>query len=448
MAEVTEVDVVVVGMGPGGEDAAGRLAEAGLEVVAVEAGLVGGECPYYGCIPTKMMVRAADALAEGRRVNGLAGEAEVLPSWEPVAARLREATGGWDDKAAAERFTGKGGTLVRGFGRLTGAREVTVGERVLRARRAVLLNPGTEPVIPPLEGLRDTPFWTNRDAVRAAELPGSLLVLGGGTIGVEMAQAFTRFGCRVTVLEGGERLIAREEPESGELLEKIFAREGIDVHTGERATRVEYDGRRFTVEFGGRSYSAEKFLVATGRRTDLAKLGVGSVGLDESARTIPVDGRMRAADGVWAIGDVTGEGAFTHVSMYQAAIAVRDILGQDGPPADYRALPRVTFTDPEIGAVGLTEAQAREKGRDVRTSFVPLSDSSRGWIHRAEGFIKLVADGDELLGATTAGPAGGEVLGALVVAIHGRVPVSSLAHMIYAYPTFHRAIEAAVDALA
>ncbi|WP_106402746.1 dihydrolipoyl dehydrogenase family protein [Actinocorallia populi] len=447
MAEVTEVDVVVVGMGPGGEDAAGRLAEAGLDVIGVEAGLVGGECPYYGCIPSKMMIRAADALAEARRVNRLAGEAKVRASWDPVAARLREATADWDDKAAADRFTDKGGRLVRGFGRVSGPREVTVGERVLRARRAVVLNPGTEPVVPPIEGLEGTPFWTNREAVKTTRAPESLLVLGGGPIGVEMAQAFARFGTRVTVLEGGRRPLSREEPEAGDLVAQVFEREGIAVHTGQKAERVGYSDGRFTVEAGGRSFEAERFLVATGRKTDLGRLGVAKIGLDESARTITVDERMRAADGVWAIGDVTGHGAFTHVSMYQAAIAVRDILGQDGPPADYRALPRVTFTDPEVGAVGLTEAQAREKGLDVRTGCTPLSSSSRGWIHEAEGFIKLVAAGDELVGATTAGPAGGEVMSALAVAIHGRVPVSALKHMIYAYPTFHRAIETALAEL-
>ena len=443
MAEVTEVDVVVVGMGPGGEDVAGKLAEAGLEVAAVEAGLVGGECPYYGCIPSKMMIRAADALAEARRVPGLAGEVEVRPDWGPVAARLKEATDGWDDRLAAERFTDKGGTLVRGFGKLTGPREVTVGERVLRARRGVVLNPGTEPSIPPIDGLEGTPFWTNRQAVKASEAPESLVVIGGGAIGVEMAQAFSRFGSRVTVLEGRSRLLGVEEPEAGDLVAKVFEAEGIDVRTGEKITRVGYDGR-FTVESGDRSVEAERLLVATGRRTDLAKLGVGRIGLDESARTIPVDERMRAADGVWAVGDVTGHGAFTHISMYQAAIAVRDILGQDGPPADYRALPRVSFTDPEVGAVGLTEAQAVEKGMDVRTGYTPLSSSTRGWIHGGEGFVKLVVSGDELVGATTAGPSGGEVMSALAVAIHGRVPVSSLTHMIYAYPTFHRAIEDAL----
>ncbi|WP_344456604.1 NAD(P)/FAD-dependent oxidoreductase [Actinocorallia aurantiaca] len=443
MAEVTEVDVVVVGMGPGGEDVAGKLAEAGLEVAAVEAGLVGGECPYYGCIPSKMMIRAADVLAEARRVPGLAGETEVRPDWGPVAARLKEATDDWDDRVAAERFTDKGGTLVRGFGKITGPREVTVGERVLRARRGVVLNPGTEPAIPPIDGLEGTPFWTNRQAVKASEAPESLVLIGGGAIGVELAQAFSRFGTRVTVLEGRSRLLGVEEPEAGELVGKVFEEEGIDVRTGVKITRVGYDGR-FTVEFGDRSVEAERLLVATGRRTDLAKLGVGRIGLDESARTIPVDERMRAADGVWAIGDVTGHGAFTHISMYQAAIAVRDILGQDGPPADYRALPRVSFTDPEIGAVGLTEAQAVEKGMDVRTGYTPLSSSTRGWIHKGEGFVKLVVSGDELVGATTAGPSGGEMMSALAVAIHGRVPVSSLTHMIYAYPTFHRAIEDAL----
>ena len=223
------------------------------------------------------------------------------------------------------------------------------------------------------------------------------------------------------------------------------------VRAGAAARRVSHDGTCFTVDAGGQRLTAERLLVATGRRADLAALGAGAAGLDEKARTISVDDRMRAADGVWAIGDVTGKGEFTHVSMYQAGIAVRDILGQPGPAADYRAVPRVTFTDPEVGRVGLTEAAARERGLRVRTGIAPVPASARGWIHKAgnDGFIKVIADTERalLIGATSAGPSGGEVLGALVVAVHGEVPVSRLQGMMYAYPTFHRAIEDALKDL-
>ena len=214
------------------------------------------------------------------------------------------------------------------------------------------------------------------------------------------------------------------------------------------AERVSHNGTHFSVHLGLSTYMAERLLVATGRRVDLAGLGVAAVGLDDTARAIPTDGWMRAADGVWAIGDVTGKGAFTHMSMYQADIVVRDILGQGGEPADYRAVPRVTFTDPEIGSVGLTEAQARAAGLRVRTGLTQVPYSARGWIHKAgnDGFIKVIEDADRsvLVGATSAGPWGGEVLSALQVAVRAEVPVATLRNMPYAYPTFYRAIEDAL----
>lgn len=452
MAE--RVDVVVLGLGVGGEEVGGKLAQAGLSVVGIEGRLVGGECPYWGCIPSKMMIRAANLLAEGRRIPGLAGSSQISPDWGQVAARIRdEATDSWHDKVAADRFTGRGGRLVRGWAALDGPGRVKVGDDVYEATRAVVVSTGTAPTVPDLEGLAGTPYWTNREAIEAATLPESLLVIGGGAIGLELAQMFARFGTAVTVIEAGERLLAAEEPEASELAAQALTGDGVKLVVGQGVQRVSHDGAGFTVAVAdGSTHQGEKLLVATGRHADLGKIGVASIGLDPQARSIPVDERLRAADGVWAIGDITGQGAFTHIAMYQAGIAIRDILGEPGPPADYRALPRVTFTDPEIGAVGLTEKQAREKGLSVRTGTGDVAASSRGWIHKAgnAGFIKLIADTDRgvLVGATSAGPVGGEVLSALAVAVHAEVPIERLRHMIYAYPTFHRGIEDALRALA
>ncbi len=446
-----EVDVVVIGLGPGGEYAGGRLAEAGLAVAGVEARLVGGECPYWGCVPSKMMIRAANLLAEGRRIPGLAGRSQVAPDWAPVAHRIRsEATDNWDDTLAADRFTGKGGRLYRGYGRITAPGEVAVDGEVLRASRGIVIATGTGPAIPPIPGLVGTPYWTNHEAIEAEQLPESIVVLGGGAIGAELAQVFARFGSQVTVVEALGQLLPLEEPESGALVADVFGREGISVHAGSSAERVSYDGDAFTVSLqGGRDVTGERLLVATGRRADLASLGAGAVGIDESARAIPVDGHLRAAPGVWALGDVVGKGAFTHMSVYHAGIVVADILGEDHHPAEYRAVPRVTFTDPEVGSAGLTEAQAREQGIIVRVGYSRISSSARGWIHKAgnDGFIKLVEDAGRgvLVGATSAGPCGGEVLSMLTLAVHAAVPAQRLREMIYAYPTFHRAVQ---DALA
>jgi pyruvate/2-oxoglutarate dehydrogenase complex dihydrolipoamide dehydrogenase (E3) component len=425
-----------------------------LSVAGVEDRLVGGECPYWGCIPSKMMIRAANLLAEGRRVPGLAGRSEIYPDWAPVAHRIRkEATDNWDDKVAVDRFTSKGGTLFRGHGTITGPGEVTVGGDVLRARRAIIINTGTHPFVPPIDGLAGTPYWTNREAIEATEVPGSLVVLGGGFIGAELSQVFARFGARVTVIEDSGRLLPPEEPEAGALLADVFGREGIDVRTGTTAQAVRHDGTAFTLALSdGTEVTGDALLVATARRTDLRGIGAGVVGVDESAHTIPVDDHLRAAPGVWAVGDITGHGAFTHMSMYQANIVVADILGEEVSPAEYHAVPRVTFTDPEIGSVGLSEAQALERGLAVRTGCYPVPKSTRGWIHQAgnDGFIKLVADAGRgvLVGATSAGPTGGEVLSMLTLAVHARVPVRRLREMIYAYPTFHRAIESALQELA
>ncbi|HEY0532986.1 MAG TPA: NAD(P)/FAD-dependent oxidoreductase [Actinoplanes sp.] len=451
MSEIEEVDVIVLGMGVGGEEVAGRLAAAGLNVIGIDNTLVGGECPYWGCIPTKIMVRAAGALEEARRIPGLAGASTVTPDWSPVAKRIRdEATDNWNDKVAVDRFEGKGGRFVRGTGEIVGAGTVRVGRQTYAATRGLVIATGTQPVVPAVEGLAGTPYWTNREAVEAAALPKSLLVLGGGAIGCEFAQVFARFGVSVTIIEGSGRVLAPEEPESSEAAAKSLRADGVRILSGVRAAQVSHDGAEFDVGLSdGSRVTGEKLLVATGRAARLE--GVEKLGLDPAARFIKTDEWMRAADKVWAVGDVTGNGVFTHMAFYEADVAVRDILGLGGPGADYRAKPRVTFIDPEIGAVGMTEKQARDAGIDVRVSYLPLSSTTRGWIHGpgGDGFIKLIADASQnvLIGATTAGPAGGEMIGAMSVAVHAAVPIETLRSTIWAYPTFHRGFGQALSEL-
>lgn len=453
MANV-EVDVVVVGLGPGGEDLAGRLATAGLRVVGVERHLTGGECPYYGCIPSKMIVRAADALAEARRVDQLAGHATVSADFAPVGQRIRdEATDDWNDQVAVDRLVGKGVQFVRGSGVLDGPGRVVVGDDTFVAGRGVVLNVGTSPAIPPIDGLAEARPWTNREILQIRTAPASLAVIGGGAIGVELGQGLARFGTEVTIIEGGPRILGPEEPESSELLTKVLEREGVRVHTGASVVAVRRDGRVAIALSDGTTIEADEVLVAAGRTPNVRGIGLGSLGLDEDARpAITTDERMRVlgAEQLWAIGDITGRGAFTHMSMYESAIAGDDLLGVDEPrTAATHAVSRVTFTDPEVGSVGLTEAQAREAGLDVRVGHADSSTSSRGWIHGPgnDGLMKLVADARRgiLVGASSVGPRGGEVLSMFNLAVHARVPVAELRTMIYAYPTFYRG---ALDALA
>lgn len=445
-----QVDAVVIGMGPGGEEVAGRLAEAGLAVIGVESELVGGECPYWGCVPSKMMIRGSTLIAEARRADGYAGSATVTPDLGPVAKRIRaEATDNWDDKVAADRFEGKGGRLVRGSAVLDGPGRVRVGEDTFVASRAIVVASGSAPVIPPIEGLADVSYWTNREAISATRAPTSLVVLGGGAVGVELAQMFARYGSEVTVVEAADRILALEEPEASEVVAAALAEDGLTVRTGAKAVHVSREGGDAVVRLeDGTSVRGAELLVSVGRRARVKELGVDSVGLDPDARALEVDDRMRAGERLWGVGDVTGVGAFTHMAMYQAGIAVADILGKAGEPADYRGLSRVTFTDPEVGSVGLTEQAAKDKGLTVRIGTAQVASSARGWIHGpgGAGVIKLVVDADAglLVGATSAGPWGGEVLSMLTLAVHAKIPVATLKTMIYAYPTFHGGV---LDAL-
>jgi pyruvate/2-oxoglutarate dehydrogenase complex dihydrolipoamide dehydrogenase (E3) component len=441
-------DVVVLGLGPGGEYAAGELAKAGLDVVGIDERLVGGECPYFGCVPTKMMIAAATTLHQGGRISRMAGSAQIEASWEPVARRIRdEATDDWDDTVAVKRLEDAGARFARGRGVITAPGEVTVEGTTYVARKGIVLNTGTSPSAPPIDGLADVDYWTNRDVVRLKELPRTVIVIGGGPIGCEMAQVLAQFGVQVTVVEVADRLVAVEEPEASEILEKAFTDLGMEVVTSAKIGRVRQDGDEFVVELPDRSLRAERLLVAAGRRNNIGGIGLEHVGLDPEPRVLDPDERMRVAEGVWAIGDITGKGAFTHMSMYQAAVVVRDLLDQDGPWADYRAVSRVTFTGPEIGSVGMSEASAREHGIDVRTATGDMG--TRGWIAAEPGLIKLVADAGRgiLVGGTAVGPSGGEVLSMITTAVHAEIPITTLADMHFAYPTFHRGMQPVLQQL-
>jgi pyruvate/2-oxoglutarate dehydrogenase complex dihydrolipoamide dehydrogenase (E3) component len=449
VSQTSSTDVIVIGLGPGGGEIAGRLLDAGLDVVGIERELVGGECPYWGCIPSKMIVRAAGALAEARRVPGLAGDVLVRPEFTLVADRIRaEATDDWDDAVAVKRFEKAGGRFLRGSGVIECPGQVRVGEKRVLAHKGIVVATGSVAVRPPIPGLAEAGYWTNREAIAATHAPESLVVLGGGAIGVELAQAFARFNTDVTVIEAAGRLLPSEEPEASALAEQALAADGVTVRTGRRAVGVSRDGWRHLVLDDGSTVSAAELLVAVGRRPCIQGLGLRHYGIAGPA--VPVDPQMRAAAGLWAVGDVTGLGAFTHLAVHQGRVAAADILGEP-TPVEHAVVPRVTFTDPEIGSVGLAEDAARAAGLPVRVGGAPVSASSRGLVHGPGnlGLIKLVVDArrDLLVGATAAGPSGGEVLGMLALAVHARVPVSVLRTMITAYPTFHRGVFDALAAL-
>jgi len=446
-----ETDVIVLGVGTSGEDLSLRLLGAGLKVIGIEASLVGGECPYWACLPSKMMIRAANALQEARRISGLAGQAQVIPDWSPVAARIRaEATGGWDDSVAVARFESRGGQLIHGRGRLTGPRTVTVGDESITARIGVVIATGSKAAIPPIPGLSEVDYWTTHEMIQAEQLPESIVVLGGGAIGSELSQVLARFGVKVTVVELAERILPGEEPEVSEAISTALATEGIEIRAGAVVERVSQRASDIALTLsGGEEVVAERLLIAAGRTVDLSGLGFESVGLDGSARFIEVDQRMRAGEGLWAMGDATGKGMFTHVALYQSGLIAADILGEDRPAARYDAVPRAVFTDPEVGSVGMTEAEAQANGLDVVVTVKQLPSTFRGWLHVAgSGVIKLVAErkSGTLVGASVAAPHGAEVMGMLSVAVHSKVPVSDLQSMIYAFPTFYGAVGEAVGA--
>jgi pyruvate/2-oxoglutarate dehydrogenase complex dihydrolipoamide dehydrogenase (E3) component len=450
---MTEVDVVVIGAGPAGEVAAGRLADGGLSVALVERELIGGECSYWACIPSKTLLRPGDILAEARRVPGAA---EAVAGPIDVAAALKQRdymTSSWDDSGQVPWLEEHHVTLVRGTARFDGERTVVVaqkdgGESRWTATRAVVLATGTRTAVPPVPGLAEAKPWDNRDATAMRAVPQRLAVMGGGPVGVELAQAVKRLGAaEVTVVEASPHLLAREEPFAGDQVRAGLEADGVTVLTGTRLTGVRRaaDGT-VTLSFEGRGdLVADELLVAAGRRPATDDLGLETLGGGlEPGRPVEVDDTLRATgvEGGWlyAVGDVNGRAPLTHMGKYQARVAADVILGK--PVTDRSSGPavtRVTFTDPQVAAVGPTELQAREAGLAVHARSVAL-ESAPGTYTRGNdihGTAHLViADGDgTVVGATFTGPQTQELLHAATVAIVGRVPLADLWHAVPAFPT-------------
>ena len=434
---------MVIGAGPAGEVASGRLAEAGLDVAIVEADKVGGECSFYACIPSKALLRPGELLAQVRRVPGAA---EAVTAAVDVAAVLRrrdELIGGLDDSGQVPWLEQRGVTLVRGRGRLAGEKRVAVGDEILRARRAVILAGGTSAALPAIEGLADAQPWTNREATTSQEIPGSLVVIGAGVVGVEMSQAYTSLGSRVTLIAGERGLLPREEDFVGIEVSESLAKQCVDIRTGQRATAVRRDRNQVTVTLAdGSTATGEEVLVAAGRTPRLADLGLKSVGVPTEG-FVAVDEHLRVPglDWLYAIGDLNGRAQFTHMAKYQAAIAAEDILGRDMALehlADGARAPRVIFTEPQVAAVGHTTTSAAAAGLKVRVVDVPTEGNAGGaYSGGAIGTSRFLVEEDRgvLVGATVTGTAVGEFLQAATIAIVGEVPVRRLRHAIPAYPT-------------
>jgi pyruvate/2-oxoglutarate dehydrogenase complex dihydrolipoamide dehydrogenase (E3) component len=439
-------DAIVVGAGPAGEVAAARLPKLGMRTALVERELVGGECAYWACIPSKTLLRPPEVRFEAQRTAGTAAPEQ---SWREVAEYRDYMVRHLDDSNQVAGYERDGVSVYKSEARFTAPGRVEVDGAQLESQRIIVAT-GSDPAVPDIPGLQEAGYWTNREATNLQDIPESVVVLGGGPVGIELGQFLRRFGAEVTIVQRPDRLLPREDPAVAELIEERLREEGIDVRLGSSAVAVErQDARRLVKLADGSVAAGNELLVATGRRPRVH--GLDPLGVEVGAKGVAIDERCRAGDGVWAIGDVTGVMPFTHVGMYQARVVVDDIAGRSRA-ADYAAIPRVVFSDPEIAAVGLTEQEAREQGLEVTTARVSLPDViARPWTYEKDprGELGLVADiqRGSLVGAWAVAPLAGEWIHYAALAIKTGTPLEVLRDTVAQFPTFSEGFLKALEAI-